>query len=310
MIKYGQPEWAQLSFVPTLLQNDPEKWVMIKGSTQGTRSCIVMLFDRDEYTRQREGVVIDNKKQYPKAHPKQVLRILRNGAEKTDHLQPMLDDYHFLVENFVGDGEDQLAQSNELIVELNDKDISLLCQRTEILSPPDHKHFLVGLQQYIHGDTLDPWRQIAISKLKECAKVSPVNLGVHLRLDADGISKLESSFRLMRTRIHTCLREHKKIPDLGIGNTIMEPSGSLTIIDINNLIRAPENLAEIPTDENGYPAFHGSIDSLLQIDRILGDTEGKEVEQEWFDAKTRHQYEVILRQIADSEGDQIYTGAN
>ena len=61
------------------------------------------------------------------------------------------------------------------------------------------------------------------------------------------------------------------IPDLaGVGNMIMTPSGSVKLVDINNISRVSMK-HQIPVDDKGYPVSDKSIQALFQIEtQILG----------------------------------------
>jgi hypothetical protein len=192
---------------------------------------------------------MDGIRMFPRAKPKKMFRILRHKFETRDIIFNEIKKYNLLLEYL---GPELIAESDEFIVEYTGTGTGQI--------------LLCGLQEYVEGEILDPWRLsgndfsnlLFFSSAQEDQQQGLVSLA--RKNIGDFIGKIRQM--IMGTGL---------IPDLaGIGNLILTPSGSLKLVDINNIVKI--NLDDtILIDDKGYPSCDVSIQVLSILEhKILG----------------------------------------
>jgi hypothetical protein len=106
---------------------------------QGLRSHILEVLSPEDVKNEKNGVIIDGAKWYPRAEPLKMLRIFRTRFQDLQEAQEEVERVK-MIESYLG--PENFARSDEFLVdyELNGKREILLC----------------GLQEYIKGAILDP----------------------------------------------------------------------------------------------------------------------------------------------------------
>ncbi len=232
----------------------PGRYVFRRHYRQGLRSHIMEVLDPDEVALEKNGIVSDGIKWFPRAKPKKMLRIFRTrfGSLQSAHeeLRRVLTVASYLEPS-------GYARSNEFLV-------SYFCNNR-------HEVLLCGLQEYIEGLNIEPWGYLNPERLAD-------NL-LRPRLGSRGPSATEKNRLITRIRgsAEAFVRHVKEmvfkaglIPDLaGDGNLVLTDSGDIKLVDINNI--SPISLAsDIHLDDKGYPVCDKSVEALHEIERKLG----------------------------------------
>jgi hypothetical protein len=129
---------------------------------------------------------------------------------------------------------------------------------------------LCGLQEYVAGEILDPWKPLDRAHLQSIFE----RMGLLPKGDQEGrfedwVGRVRRNARGFISRIRRMAQETEHIPDLaGAGNLIITPAGDIKLVDINNvsLIRRGPS---IPVDDRGYPVCDKSIEALSLIEQRL-----------------------------------------
>lgn len=220
---------------------------------QGLRSHIMEVLDPDDVARERNGVVSDGIKWFPRARPLKMLRIFRTRFASRGEAHAELRRV-VIVATYLG--SEGFARSNEFLV-------SYLCQGC-------HDILLCGLQEYVEGLNIEPWGFLNAGRLAD-------NL-LRPRLGSRGapvversilVARIRSSAELFADRIKKMIRETGYIPDLaGDGNLILTDAGDIKLVDINNI--SPVDFgSRIYVDDKGYPVCDKSVEALAEIEKNL-----------------------------------------
>ncbi|NOX35287.1 MAG: hypothetical protein GXP56_16420 [Deltaproteobacteria bacterium] len=214
----------------------------------GLRSHIFEVLAKNDVLKETRGEVIDGVRMFPRARPKKMFRILRKRFENKEKIFHEIERYHILL-NFLG--KDLIAESEEFIVDYTGTGESQI--------------LLCGLQEYIQGEILDPWRFFGDNYLKELFKS-----GTHRESKLlDLIQKARKNIAKFVKRIRSMIKETGYIPDLaGIGNLVLTPEGGLKLVDINNIVEIKFN-DTIFIDDKGYPSCDVSVEVLSMLERNI-----------------------------------------
>jgi len=179
-----------------------------------------------------------------------MFRILRNRFESVEAVFHEIKKYHMLLDFL---GPKFIAESEEFIVEYTGTGTSQIV--------------LCGLQEYIEGEILDPWRLLGEEYLRDLFRPA-TNDNLQLQALLEKAQKNIAGF-IKRTR-HMII-DTGYIPDLaGVGNLILTPDGNLKLVDINNIVKIKLD-DSILIDDKGYPSCDVSIEVLSILERdILG----------------------------------------
>lgn len=238
---------------PTLSHDDiialnfikrPSRFFFRHHFREGLRSRLIQVLELSDVLIETEGVVQQGICMFPIAQPTSMLRIFKNRFSSLDDIQKEIDNYKILQQ---GLPEFHYAASSEFLV-----DYTRGCEKSILLC---------GLQEYVHGESVDPWHENALLKIENMIK-GP---------DKAALKTVLESLASFVNSIKFCIMKTGCIPDLaGVGNMIMTSSGIVKLVDINNISRVSMK-HRIHVDDKGYPVSDKSIQALFQIEtQILG----------------------------------------
>lgn len=213
----------------------------------GLRSHIFEVLLSEDLDKEINGIIEDGIRIYPRARPIKMFRIFRNYFKKIEDIFTEIKKYNLLLDVL---GQDYIAISEEFIVDYTQtsKSSILLC----------------GLQEYINGEILDPWKAFNIEHLKH------LPFSCRQNIDSDKFSTtVRKNLNRFTYRIREMISSYNYIPDLaGVGNLIVTPDGGLKLVDINNIV--PVRFEKtVPLDDRGYPACDVSIQVLFMLETNL-----------------------------------------
>jgi hypothetical protein len=222
---------------------------------QGLRSHVLEVLHAADLERERNGILINGIKQFPKARPRRMFRIFRT---RLGTLENALAEIHRLkiTERFLA--PEFMARSNEIIVEYN--------------GPRERDLLLCGIQEYVPGVILDPWSLLdAAHHLSALYQEQDLRAAAPQMVEAQWISAVRHNGDLFIERIKQMVLKAGYIPDLaGIGNILISPAGQVKLVDINNISKAPFD-EQIRLDDRGYPVCDKSVEALFLLEeKLLG----------------------------------------
>lgn len=228
-------------------------YVFRRHYRQGLRSHIMEVLDPGDVALEKNGVVSEGIKWFPRAKPRKMLRIFRT---RFDSLQAARDELHrvIIVASFLG--PESYARSTEFLISYN-------CgKRRDIL--------LCGLQEYVEGLNIEPWGYLNADRLT--ANLLRPRLGGRPsgEMDRDALVKrIRISAAAFIHRVKRMILESGYVPDLaGDGNLILTDSGDIKLVDINNI--SPVSFGKhIYVDDKKYPVCDKSIEALSELERNL-----------------------------------------
>jgi hypothetical protein len=244
----NQEDVLKLNFI-----REPGIYIYRRHYRQGLRSHILEVLSQEDVEKEKNGVIIDGAKWYPRAEPLKMLRIFRTRFKNLQEAEEEIERVK-TIESYLG--PENFARSDEFLVdyELNGRREIILC----------------GLQEFIQGAILDPWDQLDDSHLLSILR----RISFETFEDAESIGG--SWVREVRKNSETFIGKVKKmileanhVPDLaGIGNLLLTPSGEIKLVDINNISRVSFE-SSISIDDRGYPVCDKSIESLSLLEQGL-----------------------------------------
>lgn len=227
--------------------------VFRKHYRQGLRSHIMEILDPAAVALERTGSLHDGVRWFPKARPRRMFRIFRARLKTLDRALNEIGRVK-IVEHYLA--PDFMATSQECIVEYR--------------RPGGWDLMLCGFQEYVSGESLDPWTILDSDRLLTGLYDQ---LGRHA--DADGlpqqrwVATVRQRSRHFVKRIKRMINDAGHVPDLaGAGNLILTVGGDIRLVDINNISRVDYATA-IDLDEKGYPVCDKSIEALALIEEKL-----------------------------------------
>ncbi len=253
---------------PILRENDihslnfireQKTYIFRRHHRSGLRSHILEMLSAKDVKNETRGVVIDGLRWFPRARPLKMLRIFRRFFKNLSHAMEEIQRFKMIVKYLT---PEHLAMSEEFLVAY------AFGQESDIL--------LCGLQEYVHGENLDPWTMIEdgyvehlVTRLLKGKDLSETPSKNQL---AENIKKNTDSFV---KRIKTMIIEKSHVPDLaGVRNILVTGEGQVKLVDINNISIVSRNDCVI-TDDIGYPVCDKSIEALSLIEKIIL---GREIE--------------------------------
>lgn len=218
----------------------------------GLRSLIFEVLSAADVERETRGEIIDGIRVFPRARPKKMFRILRNRFASKEEVLREIRKYTILLSRL---GPGLIAASEEFMV-----DYAVRGKR-EIL--------LCGLQEYVEGEILDPWRLPDKGLLR----------GLFTSLPETGAGpeawsgKIKQNMARFVEKIREMITCTGYIPDLaGIGNLIVTADGRFKLVDINNIVPLkPDDTILI--DDKGYPSCDVSVDVLSILEKDILQTD-------------------------------------
>ena len=219
----------------------------------GLRSHIMEVLKPADVAEEKNGIIKDGLRWFPKAKPLKVLRIFRTRFDNLKDAEDELGRVK-IVEKYLG--PEYIAKSDEFLVDyaLEERYEPLLC----------------GLQEYVDGEILDPWGRLDgdyLTSLFRRIYSGGVKNGP-LANEAWERSVRKGAERALG-RIRKMITEAKLVPDLaGVGNLLLTRTGNIKLVDINN-ISAVSFESAILRDDRGYPVCDKSIEALSLLEQKL-----------------------------------------
>ena len=236
-------EAQKLNFV-----NDSNRYIFRKHYRSGLRSHIFEILTAKDVLKETQGVDMDGIRLFPRAKPKKMFRILRNKFEKKEDIFHEIKKYHLLLKYL---GPEFIAESDEFIVDYTGTGTNQIV--------------LCGLQEYVEGEMLDPWRLFGEDYLWNLFKF---NIHEDFQLQTL-VQTAQKNIATFVKRIRHMITGMGYIPDLaGIGNLILTPDGALKLVDINNIVKIKLD-DSILIDDKGYPSCDISVEVLSILEREI-----------------------------------------
>lgn len=227
---------------------------------QGLRSHIMEIVDPADMELEQKGTIIEGIRWFPKAIPLKMLRIFRSRFKALTHVQEETKRVK-LVESYLAPA--YLARSSEIVVDYK--------------SPDGRDILLCGLQEYVEGEIIDPWSILGNDSLLGEVYDSRIKDDESLVTSRDQwIRRARNQAANFIEKIKQMIMEAHHIPDLaGVGNLLIQRSGLIKLVDINNISPVAFD-AEIRLDDKGYPVCDKSIEALALLEqKIVGGTTDK-----------------------------------
>ncbi|MCU0594230.1 MAG: DUF2333 family protein, partial [Desulfobacterota bacterium] len=216
----------------------------------GLRSHIMQVLLREEVERERTGVLEDGIRHFPEARPLKMLRIFRTRFKNRREAEEELARFK-IVETYLAPLH--MARSNEFLV-----DFEIRGRREPMLC---------GLQEYMEGETINPWNRLGneeLDSLRERMRDSP-----GMDSQRPWVSTVRDRAGELVQRLKELISKAGYVPDLaGSGNLILTPSGRIKLVDINNISRISPG-SSIPLDDRGYPVCDKSVEALSRLEKNL-----------------------------------------
>ncbi len=242
--------------------------VFRKYFRSGLRSHIFEVLLAGDILKETQGEIIDGIRMFPRARPVKMFRILRNRFETKEAVFREIKKYNTLLKFL---GPDLIACSEEFMADYagGKKNQIVLC----------------GLQEYVEGQILDPWRLFGDNYLMNLflsmprggsslraeiapAKIAPAEVAPAEVAPAT-VKTAKNNIAIFVERIRQMIAQTGYIPDLaGIGNLILTPTGALKLVDINNIVEVKRS-DTILLDDKGYPSCDVSIEVLSILERDI-----------------------------------------
>ena len=231
----------------------PGYYVFRKYYKQGLRSQIMEMLDPEDIVKQNKGEIIDGVRLFPWAKPLKILRIFRS---RFNSVEDAFDEIKKLriVEKYLP--RESYAKSDEFIVDYrwNGKQDVILC----------------GLQEYVEGEVLNPW------KLTDTNYLADLFTSMRVEGHHDSMPETEELNRRVWEKAIDFVNSAKKmileanyVPDFaGVANLLLTPSGEIRLVDINNISRVSLG-PDIILDDKDYPVCDKSIEAISILERHL-----------------------------------------
>ncbi len=244
----SQEDVLKLNFI-----KDPGTYVFRRHYRMGLRSHIMEVLSPEDVANEKNGVIIDGAKWYPRAEPLRMLRIFRTRFKNLKEAEEEIERVK-IIESYLG--PDNFAKSDEFLVDYyrNGKRELLLC----------------GLQEYVKGAILDPWDRLDDSHLISILRrISFETFEDAERIGDRWTSKVRTKAEIFIEKNKSMILEANHVPDLaGVGNLLLTRDGDIKLVDINNISKVTFD-SIIKLDDRGYPVCDKSIESLSLLEQGL-----------------------------------------
>lgn len=226
--------------------NDSGPYIFRRYYRSGLRSLIFEVLLARDVEKETRGEIIDGLKMFPRAKPEKMFRILRNRFASKDEILTEIKKYTILLNHL---GPDLIAASEEFMVDYS------ISGKQEII--------LCGLQEYVEGEILDPWRLSIKDPLKDIFTSLP-----ETRMEYPvWFKKVRGNIERFVEKTRQMIDSSGYIPDLaGIGNLIVMKDAGFKLVDINNIVPLKPD-GTILIDDKGYPSCDVSVDVLSILER-------------------------------------------
>ncbi|MBU1341495.1 MAG: hypothetical protein KKE44_00900 [Proteobacteria bacterium] len=236
-------EIQKLNFVKT-----SGRYVFRKYYRSGLRSHIFEVLLAKDVLKETQGEMTDGILMFPRARPKKMFRILRNRFKAKEAVFNEIKKYTLLLNAL---GPDLIAESEEFIVDYT--------------GTGTHQIVLCGLQEYIEGEILDPWRLFGKNYLNNLFDATLLTASRHRSV----VETARKNIARFVKKTRQMISQKGYIPDLaGIGNLVLTPEGDLKLVDINNIVEIKLD-DSIRIDDKGYPSCDVSVHVLSILERDI-----------------------------------------
>ncbi len=245
-------EVKKLNFI-----KNSEDIIFRKYYRSGLRSHIFEVLAANDVLKETQGEIIDGIRMFPRARPTKIFRILRNRFKNKEAIFQEVKKYNLLLQFL---GPELIATSQEFMVDYTGTGTSQIV--------------LCGLQEYVEGQILDPWRLYGKDYLLELFKSMPNKdkspRDIQCRPQVEKLAdKARNNIENFVKKIRHMITNAGYIPDLaGIGNLIITPEGNLKLVDINNIVEIKLSNT-ILLDDKGYPSCDVSIEVLAILEQDI-----------------------------------------
>ena len=232
---------------------DVETYVFRKYHKQGLRSQIMEVLAREDVVKQTNGERINGVLFFPWANPIKILRIFRAGFNSKEDVFAEIKKLK-IVEKYLP--PDSYAKSIEFIVDyVRDGTPHLV---------------LCGLQDYIEGEALNPWKLVKKNSLADLFNRMKVERCHLLEMTMEQfIKRVKKNAKIFIQSTKKMILEANYVPDFaGVENLILTPSGNIKLVDINNISKVSFE-SSISLDDKGYPVCDKSIEAISMLEQAL-----------------------------------------
>jgi hypothetical protein len=228
----------------------PGIYVYRRHYRAGLRSHIMQVLLHEEVEEERRGVVRDGVRAFPKARPLKMLRIFRTRFRHLEQAEEEILRFK-IIETYLAPLH--MARSNEFLVDFTGRG-----QREPLLC---------GLQEYMEGETINPWNRLDDDELAALKERMPEPQ--HTGSMSEWIAEVRARAVRFVSRLKELISKEGYVPDLaGAGNLLLTPSGLLKLVDINNISRVSFD-SSIPLDDRSYPVCDKSVEALSMLEKNL-----------------------------------------
>jgi hypothetical protein len=231
----------------------PAKYHYRRYYRAGLRSHIMEVLEPEDLKKEAEGITVDGIKWYPRAKPIKILRLFRTRFKNLEEAREEVKRVR-IVQAYLG--PDHVALTEEFLVDY------IRGEKRDIL--------LCGLQEYVEGEVIEPWGYLGEDHLISLvSRITSAQGAPPSKSSGQRICAIKKKADVFVKRIKQMIREAEHIPDLaGAGNLLLTPSGTIKLVDVNNISRVLLN-ATIQLDDRGYPVCDKSIQALSLLERKL-----------------------------------------
>jgi hypothetical protein len=232
---------------------DTGRYVFRRHHLNGLRSHIMEMLAWEDVKKENQGVYVNGIRQFPISKPIRMLRIFRKRFLDVEEILDEIKRFQIVGKYLT---ETHLAMSEEFIA--------------DYVVGKKHDILLCGLQEYVEGECLDPWKSGTINCIENIAQKLEQKAG-----SADPsykhklIRRIKKNIDSFVETLKRMVREVNYIPDLaGNRNILITSDGHVKLVDINNISYVSSDGC-ILVDDFDYPVCDKSIEALLLIERNL-----------------------------------------
>jgi len=230
----------------------PGIYVYRRHYRAGLRSHIMQVLLREDLDSERTGVLRNGVRLFPKARPLKMLRIFRTRFKTLREAEEELVRFK-IIETYLAPLH--MARSNEFLVDFT--------------GGGQREPLLCGLQEYVEGETINPWNRFDDRELASLGERMPDPVGPESRVE--WIAKVRAQAGGFVLQLKQLISKAGYVPDLaGSGNLILTAPGLIKLVDINNVSRVSFD-SSVPLDDRGYPVCDKSVEALSMLEKNLAD---------------------------------------